>query len=83
MQACNAGERLASQQVKAGPSKEAWWKEEVKFEIERLKVLLRDPLLSEEERAIAQAQIANYQEAAASDSRSSADWLHQMYLLAD
>lgn len=83
MHACKAGERLASQQVKAGPSREAWWKEEVKFEIERLKTLLRDPQLTQEESVIAQAQIANYQETATLDPRPSADWLHQMYLLAD
>jgi len=83
MRGCNAAEKLASQQVKAGPAKQAWWKEEVKFEIERLKSVLRDPLLTDEERVIAQAQITNYQETAALNSRPSADWLHQMYLLAD
>ena len=35
--------KLASQQIKQGPAKEAWWREEVRFEIERLKAILRDP----------------------------------------
>jgi len=34
------GDRRASQQYKAGPAKEAWWSEEVQFEIERLKAAI-------------------------------------------
>jgi hypothetical protein len=88
----NPGDKLASQQVKDGPGKQAWWKEEIKFEIERLKALLRDPLVSEEEKAIAQSQVANYREMSATTTtpgmETSSDcerlpWLQQMYLLAD
>jgi len=83
MRSCDAGAKLVSQQIKEGPPRQAWWKEEVKFEIERLKALLRDPVLTEEEKAIAQSQIANYQETVKLGARPSADWLHQMHLLAD
>jgi hypothetical protein len=85
-------DKLASQQVKDGPGREAWWKEEIKFEIERLKALLRDPLVSEEEKAIAQSQVANYREMSTTPTtvatQAPADserlpWLQQMYLLAD
>jgi len=82
MRSNSLGEKLVSQQVKEGPQKDAWRREEVKFEIERLKDALRDPRLTEEEKAIAQSQIANYQEMTALAARPPADWLDQMYLLA-
>jgi hypothetical protein len=82
MRSNSLGEKLLSHYVKEGPQKEAWWKEEVKFEIERLKAVLRDPRLTEEERAIAQSQIANYEETTGIAVRPSADWLDQIYLLA-
>jgi len=74
--------KLVTEQVKEGPTKEAWWKEEIKFEIERLKAVLRDPAATNEERSIAQSQIANYQELSVMVARPPADWLRQMYLLA-
>jgi hypothetical protein len=83
MHSVDAGDKLASQQIKAGPARDAWWREEVKFEIDRLKTLLRDPILTDEEKAIARSQIANYQEAAQLAPLPAADWLHQMHLLAD
>jgi len=78
----NPGDKFASQQIKQGPAREAWNKEQVKFEIERLKRILRDPGLTDEEEAIAQSQIANYQEMTAIAARPPADWLDQIYLLA-
>jgi hypothetical protein len=96
MRGNNPTDKLATQQVKEGPGKEAWWKEEVKFEIERLKALLRDPMVPEEEKAIAQSQVANYREMSATNapvenraeamtapSASGSDWLRQMQLLSD
>jgi hypothetical protein len=77
-----ASDQLASQQIKEGPAKEAWIKEQVKFEIERLKGILRDPRLTAEERSIAQSQIANYRQMTQIAVRPSADWLDQIYLLA-
>ena len=78
----NASDKFASQQIKEGPAREAWNREQVKFEIERLKRILRDPRLTDEEEAIAQSQIANYQEMTAIAVRQTADWLDQMYPLA-
>lgn len=78
----NIGDKLASQQIKEGAGKQAWWKEEIKFEIERLKAILRDPEATDEERAIAQSQMANYQEMSVMVTRPAAEWLQQMYLLA-
>ena len=74
------GDKLASRQVKESPQKEALWKEEVKFEIQRLRTLLRDPALSEEEKGVAQSQIANYRQMVLA-ARPPADWLGQIYLL--
>jgi len=82
MRSYNFGDKLASQQIKEGPAKQAWWKEEVKFEIERFKSILRDPEATDEERAIAQSQIANYQEMSTMAARPSAEWIQQVYLLA-
>ena len=73
---------LASQQVKEGPAREAWWKEEIRFEIERLKAILRDPAATDEEKSIAQSQIANYQKMSVMAARPPADWVRQIYLLA-
>lgn len=78
----NLSDRLASQQIKEGPVKQTWWKEEIRFEIERLKSVLRDPEATDEERAIAQSQIANYQEMSVMAARPAAEWLQQIYLLA-
>lgn len=75
-------DKLTSQQIKEGPVKQAWWREEIKFEIERLKSVLRDPEATDEEKAIAESQIANYQEMSVMASRPAAEWLRQMYLLA-
>jgi len=82
MRGRNLGDKLASQQIKDGPGKEAWWKEEIRFEIERLKSVLRDPDATVEEKAIAQSQIANYQEISVLAVRPAAEWLQQIYLLA-
>ena len=82
MGSTNLGDKLASQPIKAGPTKAAWWNEEIKFEIERLKAILRDPASSDEERSIAQSQISNYREISVIALRAPADWLRQMYLLA-
>lgn len=78
----NPGAKLASQQIKEGPGKQAWWKEEIRFEIERLKSVLSDPEAADEEKAIAQSQIANYQEMSVMAARPAAEWLQQIYLLA-
>lgn len=64
---------------KEGPVKQTWWKEEIKFEIERLKSVLRDPEATDEEKAIAQSQIANYQEMSVMAARPAAEWLQQVY----
>ena len=82
MRSTDWSDQLARQQIKEGPARDAWWKEEVKFEIERLKAILRDAAATEEERTIAQSQIANYQEMTALAARCAADWLRQMDLLA-
>ena len=82
MRSTNRSDQLARQQIKEGPARDAWWKEEVKFEIERLKAVLRDAAATEEERAIALSQIANYQEMTAMAGRPAAEWLRQMDLMA-
>jgi hypothetical protein len=71
----------AVQPIKKGPRQQAWWTEEIKFEIERLKEVLRDPFASDEEKAIAQSQVANYRELSAKSASPS--WLQQMDCLAD
>jgi len=76
------GSKLIPQQVKEGPAREAWQKEEIKFEIERLKAILRDSTATDLEKSIAQSQIANYQELSLVTARPTAEWLQQMYLLA-
>jgi hypothetical protein len=78
MRGCNAGDKLASQQVREAPAKEAWWNEEIKFEIERLKAILRDTTVTDEEKAIAQSQIANYQETSVMAAGLHAGSLRQM-----
>ena len=82
MRSKNLSDKLASQQIKDGPAKQAWWKEEIKFEIERLNSVLRDPEATDEEKGIAQSQIANYQEMSVMATRPAAEWLQQIYLLA-
>ena len=78
----NLGDKLASQQIKEGPRKQARWKEEIRFEVERLESVLRDPWAPDKEKAIAQSQIANYQEMSVMAARPAAEWLQQIYLLA-
>lgn len=78
----NLSDKLASQQIKEGPVKQTWWKEEIRFEIERLKSVLRDPEATDEEKAIAQSQVADYQEMSMVAARPAAEWLQQIYLLA-
>jgi hypothetical protein len=80
MRSRNTRDRVAPQQIKEGPAREAWFGGEVKFEIARLRDVLRDRLATDEERAIAQSQISNYKEMAANPPAS---WLRQMSLLAD
>jgi len=82
MRSYNLGHKLASQQIKDGPGKLAWWREEIRFEIDRLKSVLRDPDATDEEKAIAQSQIANYQEISVMAARPAAEWVQQIYLLA-
>ena len=74
--------KLASQQVKEGPARKAWWNQEIRFEIERLKVILRDPAATDEEKSMAKSQIANYEEISAMAARPPADWVRQIDLLA-
>ena len=81
MRSTNLGDKLASQPIKAGPTKAAWWNEEIRFEIDRLKVILRDPAATDEEKSRAKSQIANYEEISAMAARPPADWVRQMYLL--
>lgn len=80
MRSRNTRDKVAPQQIKEGLAREAWFREEVKFEIERLKDVLRDRLATDEERAIAQSQISNYKEMAANPPVS---WLWQLSLLAN
>jgi|SRR5215469_3905644 len=80
MRSRNTRDKVAPQQIKEGPAREAWFREEVKFEIERLKDVLRDRLATDEERAIAQSQISNYKEMAANPPVS---WLWKLSLLAN
>ena len=82
MRSNNLVGKLASQQVKEGPARQAWWNEEIRFEIDRLKAILRDPAATDEEKSIAQSQIANYQEISMMAARPPADWVRQMCLLA-
>lgn len=82
MRSRNLGDKLASQQIKEGPGKQARWKGEIRFEVERLKSVLRDPGPTDEQKAIARSQIANYQELAMMAARPPAEWLQQIYLLA-
>jgi hypothetical protein len=81
MRSYNLGDKFVSQQVKEGPVRQAWWTEEIKFEIERLKSTLRDPQATDEEKTIAQSQIANYQDMFVMAARPAAEWLQQMNLL--
>jgi hypothetical protein len=82
MHSYSFGDTLASQQIKDGPGKLAWWREEIRFEIDRLKSVLRDPDATDEEKAIAQSQIASYQEISVMVARPAANWLQQIHLLA-
>jgi len=82
MRSHSLNNKLTSQEIKQGPAKVAWWREEVRFEIERLKAILRDPAATDEEKSITQSQIANYQELSVMAAKPPADWLRQMYLLA-
>ena len=82
MRTYNFGDKLASQQIKEGPPREAWIKEQVKFETERLKAILRDCLATDEEKSIAQSQLANYHEMLAKVFGTAPDWLQQIYFLA-
>jgi len=82
MRSNSLSSKLASQQIKQGPAKEAWWKKEVRLEIDRLKAILRDPEATNEEKSVAQSQIGNYQEISRMAAEPRADWLRQMYLLA-
>ena len=82
MRSTNLGDKLASQQIKAGPTKAAWWNDEIRFEIDRLKAILRNPTATDKEKCIAQSQIVNYQELSMMAARPPVDWLQQMHLLA-
>jgi len=82
MRSRNFGDKLGSQQIKDGPGRLSWWREEIRFEIDRLKCVLRDPDATDEEKAIAQSQIANYQEISVMAARPAAEWVQQIYLLA-
>lgn len=82
MRSRNLGDKLASQQIKEGPGKQARWKEKIMSELERVKSVLRDPEATDEEKAIAQFQIADYQELSVMAMRPAAEWLQQIYLLA-
>jgi len=81
MRSTNLGDKLASQPIKAGPTKAAWWNEEIRFEIDRLKAILRDSTATDEEKCIAESQIVNYQDLSMMAARPLADWVRQMYLL--
>jgi len=84
MRSKNLGDKLASQQVSEGSEDRAWIEEQVKFEIGRLTIILRDPVVTEEEKAMTQSQIGDYQEMVVIGPRGAAvDWLQQIYLLAD
>lgn len=78
----NLGDKLASQQIEEGPAKRAWREEAIRFEIERLESILRDPGATDEEKFIARSQISNYQELSVMAARPPAEWLQQMHLLA-
>ena len=81
MRSTNLVDKLASQPIKAGPTKAAWWNEEIRFEIDRLKAILHNPAATNKEKCIAQSQIVNYQELSMMAARPPADWVRQMYLL--
>ena len=74
---------LTSQQIEDGPKKDLWWKEEVKLEIERLQLILRDPAFTQEEKTLTRSRIASYQEMIAMTVPTSTDWLLQLNQLAD
>jgi len=55
-------EKIESQQIKEGATKEAWKKEQFDYELNRLKDILRNPSATPEERSIAQSQMDNLYE---------------------
>ena len=65
------------------PAPQLRWKEEIELEIQRLETVLRDPLATEQHKALVLSQIAGYQEFAAGVLTPPADWLRQMHLLAE
>lgn len=65
------------------PTPRLRWKQEIELEIERLETVLRDPLATEQHKALVLSQIAGYQEFAARALTPPADWLQQMHLLGE
>lgn len=59
------------------------WIQEIELEIERLEIVLHDPLASDQHKALALSQIVGYQEFATRVFTPPADWLRQIYLLAE
>jgi len=83
MRSSNTSERPRRQQIEEEPAKEASIEEQVKFQIGRLTVILRNPVCTEEDRARTQSQIGDYQEMIVIAPGTTAAWLQQIYLLAD
>jgi len=83
MRSRNTSDKLRSQQIMEEPAKEGLIEEQVKFEIGRLTVILRNPVHTEEEKARTQSQFGDYQEMVVIAPGTSAAWLQQIYLLAD
>ena len=83
MRSRNTSDKLRSQQIMEEPAKEGLIEKQVKFEIGRLTVILRNPVCTEEEKARTQSQFGDYQEMVVIAPGTSAAWLQQIYLLAD
>ena len=83
MRSSNTDDKPTSQQIMEEPAKEVLIEEQVKFEIGRLTVILRNPVSTEGEKARTQSQIGDYQEMVVIAAGTSAAWLQLIYLLAD
>jgi hypothetical protein len=83
MRSKNLGDKFASRQIKEGHLEQVWIEEQVKIEIGRLTVILRNPVISEEDKAITQSQIGDYQEMVVIVPGTADDWIQQICFLVD
>jgi len=83
MRTKDPGDKFASRRIKKGHAEQVWIEEQVKIEIGRLTVILRNPVVSEEEKAVGQSQIGDYQEMVVIVPGAAEDWIQQICFLVD